>query len=62
MSRRRKVYTYTKGQRVHLDTIYDHQGLDGGDWWEALEEDGDELVITRSVRITITATDLRVKP
>ena len=57
-----KTYTFKKGQKLHLDTIYDIQALGNGDWWETYDdgcegwEDGDEIIITRDVKIVIKIT------
>lgn len=65
MNKQHKVYTFKKGQHVHLDTIYDIQGLGSSIWWEKSGMDvdsskqmeidlGDDLVITRDITITVT--------
>jgi hypothetical protein len=54
---KKEQYIFKMGQKVHLDEIYEIQGLGGGDWWERkdLNNDFDEdLVITRDITITIT--------
>lgn len=51
----KQKFNFKKGQLIHLDTIYDIQGLAGGDWWEHCDNDiGDDLIITKNVSITIT--------
>lgn len=47
------TYAFKKGDKVHLDSIYDVQGLGEGRWWEAIEEDGDDLIIQEDIEITI---------
>lgn len=48
-----QVYSFRKGEAVHLDTIYELQGIGGNDWWEPSEKDEDICIITRSIDITI---------
>jgi len=56
-------FEFRKGQKLHLDDIYDIQGLAEGDWWEVDytdpgnngDENGDFIVITKSIDITIRA-------
>lgn len=63
----KKVYTFKKGQLTDLDSIYEIQGLGGGDWWEKTGADvrsgdkmgydlGEHLIITKNITITITIT------
>ena len=49
-------FKFTKGQRIHLDDIYNIQGLgtDDGEWWESDKDDGDELVVIQDIEIIIT--------
>lgn len=59
----RTVYVFRKGQRLQLDGIYHIQSLGTDAWWEPDPPDddmADNVVITRSVRITVTVTDLDV--
>lgn len=46
-------YKFKKGQQLHLDEIYTVQGLAGGDWWDAEEDAGDYVIVTRDVSIEI---------
>ena len=61
----KEVFKFKKGQITDLDSIYNIQGLAGGDWWEKTGNDvdkfdpmgsdmGDEVIITRNIEITIT--------
>lgn len=59
-----KVFRFYAGQVLHLDQIYNIQGIElgTGQWWkkvgevEGYEGDdlGDEVVITKNITITIT--------
>lgn len=54
-----ETYSFTKGEKVQLDDIYNIQALAGGNWWE--REDGEDelsesLIITRTIKIKITWT------
>ena len=63
-------YTYTKGEKLHLDGIYNIQGLGGGKWWENQSvkdkytgkydenstELNDDIVITEDIEIEIIIT------
>lgn len=56
MARKQKTHKFKKGDHIHLDQIYDIQGLGGGDWWESdgtEGEDGDNLIITKDIKITV---------
>lgn len=66
MSKSTETYSFTKGQKVHLDDIYFVSGLAGGDWWDPDKEsptytgdDGgdDDLIITRDINIEIIVND-----
>jgi len=46
-------YSFKKGQRLHLDHIYLIQGIGGNDWWEPIEEGGDNIIITQDIKIKI---------
>jgi len=51
----RDSYKFKKGERLHLDDIYNVQGIGGNDWWD--HEDGEEsceIIITRDVHFEIT--------
>ena len=53
------THRFERGQKIHLHSIYAYQALgddvDGiGRWWEADQEDGDELTVTQDIAITIT--------
>lgn len=58
---RTEKYEFRKGEKLHLDTIYDIQALAGGDWWDHIfttnidgnEAPSDEVLITRDVTIFI---------
>lgn len=61
----KKVYKFKKGEIVSLDDIYVIQGLGHGDWWEKTGKDvddsdpmgtdmGEEIIITKDIKITIT--------
>lgn len=60
-----QIYTFKKGQKVHLDEIYMIQGLDS-DWFEEdfTADDSeysrkgltDHLVITKDIKFTIKIT------
>lgn len=62
-----ETHVFKRGQKVHLDTIYVIQGIgdqiDGiGRWWEADEEDGDELTVTQDITIRIVVSTPRGSP
>ncbi len=49
---------FKKGQKLHLDTIYDIQGVGDtmpgvGKWWEHKFEDSDDIVVTKNIDIEI---------
>ena len=44
---------FRKGDKYHLDDIYTYQGLGSGDWWEPIDEDGEEILITKNIDIII---------
>ncbi len=49
-------HSFTKGQEVSLDEIYDIQSLAGGDWWRRKDETNDldeEIIIKRNITIKI---------
>ena len=56
MKSKKEVFSYKKGQILHLDDIYTIQGLCDSDWWENFDIDGcgDNIYITRNIKITIT--------
>lgn len=52
-------HSFKKGQQMHLDEIYDIQGLADGDWWDFEGEVGifgpdDDIKIVEDIEITIT--------
>ena len=61
-------YIFKKGEKTHLDCIYEIQGLAGGKWWEhetiinkdsGIKDDesteiNDNIYITRDIEITVT--------
>jgi predicted nucleic acid-binding Zn-ribbon protein len=53
-----EVYQFKKGQKLRLDAIYFIQAI-GKDWWdyakpaEAGEAPGEDIIITKSIKITI---------
>ena len=51
-----ETFKFKKGEVYALDTIYDIQGLGGGDWWEHQggETGSDNVEITRSIEIKIS--------
>lgn len=62
------LFEAKKGDQLHLDTIYQFQGLgEDGDfrWWSSANEDGkpdpdsdgDSIVILRDVKIEIKVTE-----
>lgn len=57
--RTKEIHEFKKGQKVHLDDIYEIQGLAEGKWWkavdpfDALDESEDEVTITEDIKITI---------
>lgn len=57
----KEIHHFKKGQKIHLDSIYDIQGLGGGDWWERENNkddfERDDLIITRNIKITIIIHD-----
>ena len=55
MIKSRQIFKYKKGQKLHLDQIYNISGVLETDWWEHIDEDGcgDEVLITKDVKITI---------
>lgn len=55
MQKIKERYIFTRGSELHLDVIYDIQGLCGGDWWEPIEDAIDDIVITKNITIVITA-------
>lgn len=52
------TYKFRKGQKLHLDEIYDIQGLGHevvGKWWEPDDGNGgEEVTITKDVEFTVT--------
>jgi hypothetical protein len=52
------TFRFKKGQQLHLDEIYDIQGLAGGHWWERDEPDEycDDLHIVEDITIKIVVT------
>jgi hypothetical protein len=68
MTKKTETHIFKKNQIMQLDDIYTIQGLGGGDWWEKTGGDvsefdsigndiGDEIIITRNIKITITVND-----
>lgn len=61
-----ETHKFRRGQKLHLDSIYNIQGLGceperGGAWWEHTDGDGlhgpgDNITITRDITITITVS------
>lgn len=59
--RTKEVFTFKKGDQFTLDSIYNIQGLGGGDWWERTGEDtrpddndmSEDLVCVRDIKITV---------
>ena len=57
-----ETHKFKRGQKLHLDDIYDIQGLAGGSWWtgdDPNDDDGNqgELVeIVEDITITITVS------
>ena len=54
---RKEEYNFKKGDKTHLDVIYNVQGIGGSDWWESdddVSDYGDNITITRDNRFTIT--------
>lgn len=59
MKKTTETRKFKRGEEVHLDEIYDIQGLAGGKWWtrrDGEDDDSDLLVITETITITITAS------
>ncbi len=54
MERKTETYKYREGQQLHLDEIYEIQGLANGDWWDHDHDDSDDIHVTRDVTIVIT--------
>ena len=53
----KEKHSYKTGQKLHLDDIYHISGIgmdSVGEWWEADDEDGEEITITKDIDITIT--------
>jgi hypothetical protein len=44
--KRKDVYNFKKGDRYHLDDIYEVQGIGGVHWWEPDDDDSDLITIT----------------
>lgn len=56
MAKKQSTYRFKKGDKTHLGQIYDVQGLGGGDWWDHDRtdgEDGDNIIITRDIKIAV---------
>lgn len=62
MPRKKHIVTreFRKGQKLHLDDIYDIQGIGcgpefGGQWWSHDNEatSGDDITVTRDITIRI---------
>jgi hypothetical protein len=51
----RETFKFKKGEKTHLDIIYNIQGLDKGDWWDRKDENylNDNIIITRDVHFEI---------
>lgn len=52
----KEVYTFKKGQVLHLDQIYLIQGLCDGDWYDQDidgEDAGESVIINRDITIEI---------
>lgn len=60
MSRPRTVtetHVFKKGERLLLDSIYNIQGLGDGKWWEPDDDDvGENITITKDIKIVIKVT------
>lgn len=54
-TKNKTTYSFKKGEKLHLDDIYDIQGVDGGEWWKPTDDSGDEIVITENINIVIVA-------
>jgi hypothetical protein len=65
------VHTFSRGQRLTLDTVYDMQRAATDGWWEKTGDDlpswendsdmSESLIVTRDVKITITIEDGEIK-
>ena len=59
MGRKRSTYKFRRGDEFTLDSIFDIQGLGGGNWWEKVPDGGKDLDMsencrcTRDIKITI---------
>lgn len=54
-----ETFRFKKGQPIHLDDIYEIQGLAGGQWWQPADgepEDSDRIVCVEDITIKITVT------
>ena len=53
-----QTHKFKRGQKLHLDSIYEFQGIGDnivGRWWEPDDEDcGDDITVTQDITITIT--------
>jgi hypothetical protein len=53
-----QTHKFKKGQKLHLDQIYEFQGIGDstvGKWWMPDDGDcGDEITVTQDIKITIT--------
>lgn len=53
-----ETHTFKKGQKLHLDSIYNIQGIGcemqhGGAWWEPDDDSGERVTVTRDITIRI---------
>ena len=56
-----ETFRFKKGEKTHLDLIYDIQGLSNGDWWEAPDPlemalDEEDVTILEDIIIKVTVT------
>lgn len=54
-----RVWKFKKGERLHLDAIYNIQGLENGTgkWWEHVPgTSGENVEILRDVNIAVAVT------
>lgn len=57
-----KTYSFTRGEKMCLDDIYEIQAIGDGDWWERVNLDiPSPVCCTKTIKITITVEENYVK-
>ena len=59
MKKTKETHKFKRGQKLHLDEIYEISGLAGGNWWTADDpydsegSGGEEVEITEDITIEV---------